>query len=262
MAFTPLKYKFDKELLQFLSGRLIETGVEFNATSFQKTTQPLLDPLELKDRNNVIADQLNTFLPGDYPQKLQHLIGILGPENEGSYGTFNDFFWTWPIGSFIGKYGLSYEKESLSGMRELTKRGTAEFAIRPFIEQNPQHLIEVMTQWSKDENFHIRRLSSEGIRPNLPWASKLKLFIEEPGPIFQILENLKEDNNRYVQTSVANNINDYFKVNEDQAMNLITEWSKDPTDSTKWIIKHAIRNYRKKGIEWAVNLTNVINGKV
>ncbi|MDG2449325.1 MAG: 3-methyladenine DNA glycosylase, partial [Saprospiraceae bacterium] len=107
--------------------------------------------------------------------------------------------------------------------------------------------------------FHVRRLASEGLRPNLPWASKLKLFIDDPSPIFKILENLKDDPEKYVQTSVANHINDYFKVNNEAAVALIEKWSVKPQKDTRWIVKHAIRNYRKKGETWAIELTEKMN---
>ena len=261
MAYTPLKFKFDKDLLILFSNKFAETSYPFDAKRFQETTLPLLDKLELKDRVNAIADQLNIFLEGDYAQKLEALESILGPENEGSYGTFNDFFWTWPIGAFIERYGLEHEQTSIDAIKELTKRGTGEFAIRPFIRQNPEHLIRAMTQWSLDSNFHVRRLSSEGLRPNLPWSSKLKLFIEDPSLVFNILENLKEDPERYVQTSVANHINDYFKVNYHEADALISNWAQNPKSNTRWIIKHAIRNYRKKKEAWALELTVKMNEK-
>lgn len=259
MAFTPLKFKFDKELLDFYIERFNEVGIALNAKSFKKDTLSLLEPLELKDRVNVIADQFKVFLSGEYEEQLGNLVKILGPENEGAYGTFNDFFWTWPLGAFIERHGLEAEKVSLEAIKQITKRGTGEFAIRPFIKQNPDHLLSVMHEWSLDDNFHVRRLSSEGLRPKLPWASKMDIFVDDPQPVYRIITNLKNDPAKYVQTSVANMINDYFKVNNQSAMKLIDKWSTNPADNTKWIIKHAIRNYRKKGEEWALDLTDKMN---
>ncbi|MEE9373013.1 MAG: DNA alkylation repair protein [Saprospiraceae bacterium] len=259
MAFTPLKFKFDKDLLELLADKILETSTPFDKIKFQKNTQKLLSPFELKDRVNIIADELNNYLSGNYTKKLSLLIHILGPENKGAYGTFNDFFWTWPIGAFIERHGLDHEDLSITAIKELTKRGTGEFAIRPFIRQNRKKLIQIMTDWSLDENFHVRRLASEGLRPKLPWSSKMVLFIETPKQVFAILENLKNDPERYVQTSVANHINDYFKVNYKEAIALINDWSKHPEIHTRWIIKHAIRNYRKKGVTWALDLTATMN---
>jgi len=47
-------------------------------------------------------------------------------------------------------------------------------------------------------------VASEGGRPRLPWSSKLQLFIDNLLPLLPILENLKQDNSKYVQKSVAN----------------------------------------------------------
>lgn len=68
-------------------------------------------------------------------------------------------------------------------------------------------------KWSRSPNLHARRLSSEGLRPRLPWAKKLDIFIYEPLPILPILNNLKDDKSRYVQKSVANCLNDILKDN-------------------------------------------------
>ena len=56
-----------------------------------------------------------------------------------------------------------------------------------------------MKQWSTDDNFHVRRLSCEGVRPKLPWAKKLDVFVENPKPILPILNKLKDDKSKYVQ---------------------------------------------------------------
>ena len=259
MAYKKLKYYFDKDLLEMLATKITSVNDEFDSSSFIDDTIVKLEPLELKDRIRTISAALHTFLPDTYPNQLDVLISILGPENKGEYGTFNDYFWTWPIATFIETYGLEYEEESIQAIEEVTKRGTGEFAIRPFIRQNPQRLLKVMHCWSKDDNYHLRRLSSEGLRPLLPWSQKLKLFIEDPTPVRPILENLKNDPSKYVQTSVANHINDYLKVNHDYGMMIIRDWSKKPGFQTRWIIKHAIRNYRKKEEAWALEVTNRMN---
>jgi len=55
-----------------------------------------------------------------------------------------------------------------------------------------------MYKWSKDENEHVRRLSSEGCRPLLPLSINLPEFIKNPTPILPILEQLKHDDALYV----------------------------------------------------------------
>ena len=58
------------------------------------------------------------------------------------------------------------------------------------------------------------------------------------------VNNLKEDQIKFVQKSVANNITDYLKVNFEAAKRLLKEWSKSTNQNTQWIIKHATRKIK------------------
>ena len=101
-----------------------------------------------------------------------------------------------------------------------------------------------MLDWSKSENFHLRRLASEGSRPKLPWSTKLDTFIENPAPVFRILDNLMEDEVKFVQKSVANNITDYLKVNYEAGAEFIDKYLQSNNKNTKWILKHATRKIK------------------
>ena len=111
-----------------------------------------------------------------------------------------------------------------------------------------------MLKWSKNKNVHVRRLSSEGLRPRLPWAKKLEQFIDDPTPILPILENLKKDESMFVKKSVANNLNDILKDNYSVGIRILKKWSKTKNKDTQWIIKHALRNEIKKENPEAVKL--------
>ncbi len=84
-------------------------------------------------------------------------------------------------------------------------------------------------------------MASEGLRPKLPWATKLEIFIYNPKPVFDILETLKEDEVMFVKKSVANHLTDWLKVNKEPTVELIKKWSKSDNINTKWIIKRATR---------------------
>ena len=111
-----------------------------------------------------------------------------------------------------------------------------------------------MLKWSQDTSVHVRRLSSEGMRPRLPWAKKIDQFIIDPKPILPILENLKQDNSLFVKKSVANNLNDILKDNYSIRIDLLKKWSESKSKNTKWIIKHALRNEIKKNNPEALRL--------
>lgn len=254
MAFKQLKLWFDIELAKLLADKLLEQDVDFNKVSFINRVAEKIKALELKDRVAWFADALKEHLVDDYSIAISQLMKILGPENEKETGMFKEFYWIMPIAKYVEKYGLQYFDLSMNAIYEITKRNTGEYTIRPYLEAYPERTLEVMKTWSLDKNKHVRRLSSEGVRPRLPWASKLDIFIEDPTPILPILENIKDDASKYVQTSVANCINDIIKDNLHVTKTLIESWRPNATKERKWIIKHALRNLVKKQDAWALRM--------
>jgi 3-methyladenine DNA glycosylase AlkC len=247
MAYKKLKDWFDKDLAILLSEKIREHYDAFDAGVFIENVDKGTEQLELKDRVELIADQLHAQLPADFPQAIAILQRILGPENEKETGMFTEGYWLMPIATYVEKYGLGHFQESMVAIEEITKRNTGEYCIRPFLEQYPDKTLEVMERWSRDPNVHVRRLASEGLRPRLPWARKLTQFIENPAPVLVILENLKDDDSKFVQKSVANTLNDILKDNYEIGITTIKKWAQDATKNRTWIIKHALRNQRKKG---------------
>ncbi len=98
-----------------------------------------------------------------------------------------------------------------------------------------------MKAWARSDNFHLRRLSSEGLRPKLPWALKLDLFIHDPKPVIDILAILKKEHIKFVKKSIANNLTDYIKLNPKPTFELLETWKKTGNEHTQWIITNATR---------------------
>jgi len=256
MAYKQLKLWFDSELTQMLAQKINEIDFKWDSKPLTKGIQTELDKLELKDRVELIADRLYQSFNKDYTKGLAVLMQILGPENEEETGMFTNFYWIMPIAKYVEKYGLNNFDLSIKAIEEITKRNTGEYTIRPFIEKHPNRTMAQMLKWSKNKSKHIRRLSSEGGRPRLPWASKLQMFIDNPQPLIPILNNLKNDSSKYVQKSVANCLNDILKDNEPIGRQIIQSWNNKPTKQCQWIIKHALRNFIKKEEAWALKITN------
>ena len=98
-------------------------------------------------------------------------------------------------------------------------------------------------------------MASEGVRPRLPWAKKLDVFIQDPSPITPILENLKDDTSKYVQKSVANCLNDILKDNFSAGKQIVESWKQEEmTTERQWIVKHALRNLIKTRDDWAIKM--------
>jgi len=76
----------------------------------------------------------------------------------------------------------------VKGIKQLTPLFSAEFAIRPFLEQHTELTLNTLAQWCNDADDHVRRLVSEGTRPRLPWGQHLKRFTDDPQPVLSLLE--------------------------------------------------------------------------
>lgn len=254
MAYKKLKYWFDEELAELLARKIIDTGQYFDQKSFVHTVCQQIPKLELKARIQVFAEALHYHLSGNYAEDVALIKNMLGPENPNETGMFKEYYWVLPLAKYVELYGLSNWSISMDIIEEITKRSTAEYAIRPFIERHPKTTLEQMRQWSLSPNFHVRRLAVEGCRPRLPWAPIIKSLQANPSPILPILENLKDDSSKYVQKSVANQLNDFFKDHPPLAVEIIEDWIPTASTDRKWIIKHALRNQLKKDDAWAMSV--------
>lgn len=233
--------KFGVNLAELLSGKIVEVYRDFNEEAYIQGIKNNCENLSYTQRVALHADQLYLHLPKDFEKAIEILMAILGQENQNETGMFTEYYWILPIGKYVEKYGLEHLELSISAIEEITKRNTGEYAIRPFIRKYPLELLTVMTKWAKSENFHLRRLASEGLRPKLPWATKLDVFINDPNPVFEILELLKEDDIMFVKKSVANHLTDWLKVNKAPTVTLINTWKESDNKHTQWIIKRATR---------------------
>ena len=134
----------------------------------------------------------------------------MGPELKGNSGAFSEGWWLWPVGTYSELYGGKSFDSTVKFSKELIKRFTSEYCIRPIIKNYPEKTLEVLKSWSEDGNERVRRLSSECIRIRLPWAKKLYTALEYFEDYYIILTNLKDDEDKYIQKSVANNLNDLY----------------------------------------------------
>lgn len=229
-----------------------EVYPKFNVKRFQKLSTKLA-PLELKARVLLLTDGLRTELPGNYPEDKKIIEKVLRKKKLTG-------FQLWPISEYISQYGTDHFDESLELMYELTQQFTSEFAIRPFLQKDPQKILKKFKSWLKDENVHIRRWISEGTRPLLPWGGKIHSFIERPATI-HLLDALKYDEELYVRKSVANHLNDISKHHPELVIETLKEWVKVTPEQHKekihWIRKQALRTLIKKGHEKALGLMGV-----
>ncbi len=194
--------------------------------------------LALKDRIYHISRTLGDYLPTDYAAALSVVMNY-GIWLEGFAGFF-------PI--FIELYGQAEADWDLSmaALARYTPYASAEIAVRAFIINHEERMMAQMRAWAEHEDENVRRLASEGCRPQLPWGLALTSFKRDPTPILPILEQLKQDPSLHVRKSVANNLNDISKTHPELVAKLAQEWY-GKHEYTDWIVKHACRTLLKQG---------------
>jgi 3-methyladenine DNA glycosylase AlkC len=220
---------------------------QFPADAFVNQIVPQLDGLEMKQRSIVFVQALRDHLPAGFANAWELLETALGAELSDDGGMFNDGWHYWPIAQFIETFGLENFDVGVRAMHEITKRHTAEFAIRPFLIHYQDKMLAILHTWAEDENPHVRRLVSEGTRPRLPWAGRLYEFIEDPSPTLALLEKLKDDPSEYVRRSVSNHLNDIAKDHPQVVIKTCRRWWQNGSPERRWIVQRALRTLVKDG---------------
>lgn len=241
-----LKEYYDKDYILMMSDKISSVYPDFDREKFLFETLDKLDSLEFNDRQILIANSLKNSINLPYKKTIDVFYKILGNELSSNIGMFTEGYWLWPIGKFVEIFGYDKFEISTKFIKELTKRFTGEFAMRPIISHNPKKSMDLLIIWSKDDSVNVRRLSSECLRIRLPWAKKQYVALEYFDDYYKILNNLKDDKDKSVQKSVANNLNDLYKEDMEKFEYIIGKWQEgNITDYCKWIIKHGSRTKNK-----------------
>ena len=202
--------------------------------------------LELVPRGRKISTTLRDYLPAEYPAAIEILIASIGPRLETTEGHGMAPFLYLPHVCYVAEFGLEHFEESMRAQYELTQRFSAEFSIRPFLERHTESTLARLEDWTNDSSPHVRRLVSEGTRPRLPWAPRLREFQKDPRPVLALLELLKDDPDLYVRRSVANNLNDIGKDHPTLLVETARKWLVGASDERRWLVHHALRSAVKR----------------
>ncbi|MBX4149403.1 DNA alkylation repair protein [Paenibacillus lautus] len=251
---TALKDYFGRELAILLSDRIKPLAPEFHSEVFIEAVSRKTATLELKGRVAVIAEELQQALPFGYPDSLEILLGIIGPENETEKGMFTEGYFLMPIAYFVERYGLDHFEISMNALYEITKRHTSEYAIRPFLLHYEDLCLEILKDWLSDDNSHVRRLVSEGTRPRLPWAKRIPVIKGDPAHNLALLEPLLQDSSGYVRKSVANHLHDLNKDYRDTVLPWLLEHLESCGMYGPWILQHSLRSMAKSGDQEVLKL--------
>ncbi|WP_254054601.1 DNA alkylation repair protein [Roseovarius sp. EL26] len=221
----------------------------FDADEFLTQAIPGLESRELMARLDWIADCIQAQLDVDFPAMADQLEAALPPHLDPTLSDddFGRFIHAVP-GILAVRHGLEEHRErALNLLYAATKRFSMEFYIRPFLNRWPDETFDRLKTWASDENYHVRRLVSEGTRPKLPWARRIDIDTTRP---LDLLDLLHADQTRYVTRSVANHLNDISKTDPEAVLERLEHWrgqARQNKAELAWMERHALRTLIKQG---------------
>jgi 3-methyladenine DNA glycosylase AlkC len=199
-------------------------------------------------------------LPADFDHASRIIIASLGPPLERTEGFGMAVFLYLPHVLFVAENGLDHFEAAMDAQHALTRRFSAEFSIRAFLERDPERTLARLRDWASDPDVHVRRLVSEGSRPRLPWAPRLRAFQRDPRPVLKLLELLRDDPEPYVRRSVANSLNDIGKDHPELLVAVCARWSRRASPERQALIQHALRSLVKGGNREALRVLGFEGG--
>lgn len=243
----PFKLWFDGPLVRETAARILAVEPDFDSDAFVRKATRGLGGLEMLDRVGNIAEALHAALPRPTARALRALVASMPPPIGTTEGVTEHGYKLWPYGEFIARHGLDDIDASFAAMVELTRRFSAEFAVRPFLAAYPDEMLARLESLVAHEDPHVRRWVSEGTRTRLPWGKRVPALEERAERRLALLAKLRHDGDRYVQRSVANHLQDILKDDRELAFPVLAAWSCEGREETTWIARHAARGLLKAG---------------
>ena len=164
-----LKEIFNVERLEHIATEMTAVYPGFDAKAFLTLSQSGLADLSVMQRLARVSECLHAVLPLDYQGSLEVLRALAPRLNSG--------FVSMCLPHYVARYGAHAFEQSMDALKYFTAFGSSEFAIRHFLRSDLEGSLELMHDWSLDDNEHVRRLASEGCRPRLPWSFRLLSLI-------------------------------------------------------------------------------------
>jgi 3-methyladenine DNA glycosylase AlkC len=212
----------------------------FDARAFTEEASQGLDRLELKARVAHVAGVLARHLSDDFASAAAVVLR--------SVPTSDLTMWeAWPVTDWVADAGIDAPDAALQVLASLTGKASGEFAIRPFIDRYPDLTFATLARWTTHPDEEVRRLVSEGSRPRLPWAPRVRVLDTKPDWAAPLLERLRDDPSAYVRRSVANHLNDISKIDPDAALDLAGRWTAEAGTHVATVVRHGLRSLVKAG---------------
>lgn len=250
----PFKNLLNKSVIEGMAEYFAPHCSSFDKKAFVADATNNLEALELKQRTDRIVEAMTAHLPDDFERAAAVVLASLNSSDDADHPNGISGWAVIALTYYVGLQGKSKKhfKSSMTLLKAMTKLLSSEFGIRFFILEQPKETLAILKQWATDDDHNVRRLVSEGTRPRLPWGMRLQRFVDDPTPVIELLELLKDDESEYVRRSVANNLNDIAKDHPELVVDIAERWmqgenNKGASKNRERLVRHACRTLIKEG---------------
>ncbi|MDQ2679005.1 MAG: DNA alkylation repair protein [Actinomycetota bacterium] len=259
---TAFKDHIDAALIARLAAAFVRVDPSFPVERFSDAAVAGLAPLELKARVAHVAAALDAALPDRFAEAARIVDGVVALPVDGDGHPGGLTGWDgWPLAEWVGLAGRSDPAVALDLLSRVTRLASGEFAIRGFIDDDPDAVLALLEGWLDHDDEHVRRLVTEGTRPKLPWAPKLAVAAGNPGYAVALLDRAVDDDSEYVRRSVSNHLNDLCRLSPELALEVATRWTEqgraaggETERRIDWVVRRGIRTLVKAGNPAAMRL--------
>jgi 3-methyladenine DNA glycosylase AlkC len=213
-----------------------------------------LAPLKLRERSDLLRDALLQDFDGSYAEFARDI------RQAQSSDLYFSGWLIWPVTSAVAEKAVQDGSsaafdDAMALLAALTSRLSSEFAIRTLLRHDlPRALEVIQSTWLQTDDVDVRRLSSEGTRPYLPWAVRVPALMAASFPTRPILDALYRDDSEYVRRSVANHLNDVSRHDAEAVVDTARSWLAAPDANTTAVVRRGLRTLIKQGDPGALEL--------
>lgn len=148
---APLEDHFDAAVVRRIGAMLRSAHPAFPESRFVAEASKGLGGLELIDRARHVAAAMRRALPADFDAAAKVIVASLGPPLDRTDGFGMAVFLYLPHVIFVAQNGLDHLETSMAAQHALTRRFTAEFSIRAFLERDPERTLARLREWACDQ---------------------------------------------------------------------------------------------------------------